>query len=161
MSHTPGEQNKLKDITEVDFEVRRILLATDGSAPAIMATKYAIALAKTFSASLKIVFADPGEEPLDYSDKIVILDERKETRPNTAGLTIAQIYADKNKISYSVEIVKGNVVKAIVRAAQDYEADLIIIGNTGRTGLKRLTLGSVTEGVVKNSPIPVLVIKAV
>ncbi|MBE0447592.1 MAG: universal stress protein [Actinobacteria bacterium] len=149
----------IDDISEVNLDIKRILLATDGSAPAIMATKYAIALAKVLGASLKIIFVDIGEEQISFTDKIVIVDAPKETRRSTAGLTIAQIYADKNDINYNIEIVKGNVAKTIIRTAGDYEADLIIIGNTGRTGLKRLTLGSVAEAVVKNSSIPVLVIK--
>jgi len=39
-------------------------------------------------------------------------------------------------------------------------ADLIVVGDTGRTGLKRIALGSVAETVVKAAPIPVLVVKA-
>ncbi|HZD59796.1 MAG TPA: universal stress protein [Anaerolineae bacterium] len=153
------EAIKPDNIGEIEFSVNRILLATDGSAPAIMATKYAIALSKMFSASLKIVFVDTAEEQINYNDNIAIIDTPKETRPSTAGLTIAQIYADKNGINYTTEVIKGNVAKTIIRSASDYEADLIIIGNTGRTGLKRLTLGSVAEAVVKSSSIPVLVIK--
>jgi len=158
MSQDTG-QRELNDIDDINFAIKRILLATDGSPPAIMATKYAIALAKVFDAALKIIFVDVGEETHGYSDKIVIVDTSKETRQSTAGLSIAKIYAEKNGLNYNVEIVRGNVSKTIIGAAENYEADLIIIGNTGRTGLKRLTLGSVAEAVVKHSKIPVLVIK--
>lgn len=134
-------------------------MATDGSVPAIMATKYAIALAKVFKAALKIIFVDTSEDDHDYSRNIVMLETPKEIRQSSAGVSIAKIYADKNNISYNIEVVKGNVPKTIIKAAVNYEADLIVIGNTGRTGLKRLALGSVSEAVVKESPIPVLVIK--
>jgi len=157
-----GRQDKvraLSDFSKVNFKMKRLLLATDGSVPAIMATKYAIALAKVFNAALKIIFVDTSEDEHDYSRNIVMLETPKEIRQSTAGVSIAKIYADKNKINYNIEIVKGNVPKTIIKAAADYEADLIIIGNTGRTGLKRLALGSVSDAVVKESTIPVLVIK--
>ena len=155
----PDKARALSDISEVNFKMKRLLLATDGSVPAIMATKYAIALAKVFKASLKIIFVDTSEDDHDYSRNIVMLETPKEIRQSTAGVSIAKIYADKNKINYNIEVVRGNVPKTIIKSAINYEADLIIIGNTGRTGLKRLALGSVSEAVVKESTIPVLVIK--
>ena len=52
------------------------------------------------------------------------------------------------------------VIDAINNEAQNCSADLIIIGTHGRTGLSRLLLGSVAEGVVRESSIPVLLIRA-
>lgn len=52
------------------------------------------------------------------------------------------------------------VVDAINNEAQNCSADLIVIGTHGRTGLSRLLLGSVAEGVVRESSIPVLLIRA-
>jgi nucleotide-binding universal stress UspA family protein len=48
---------------------------------------------------------------------------------------------------------------AIVQAAMRYRADLIILGSHGRTGMRRLLMGSVTERVIGQSPCPVLVVK--
>ena len=47
----------------------------------------------------------------------------------------------------------------IVQAAIKHEVDLIVMGSHGRTGLKRLLMGSVTERVIGQSPCPVLVVK--
>ncbi len=55
-------------------------------------------------------------------------------------------------------IVKGDIVEKIIETAQKYKADLIIIGTHGRKGIDKILFGSVAEGVVKNSPIPVLTI---
>lgn len=52
------------------------------------------------------------------------------------------------------------VIDAINNEAQNCSADLIVIGTHGRTGLSRLLLGSVAEGVVRESSIPVLLIRA-
>jgi nucleotide-binding universal stress UspA family protein len=47
----------------------------------------------------------------------------------------------------------------IVQQAIKHEVDLIIVGSYGRTGLKKLLMGSVTERVIGGSPCPVLVVK--
>jgi nucleotide-binding universal stress UspA family protein len=47
----------------------------------------------------------------------------------------------------------------IIQAAIKNEVDLIVMGSHGRTGLKRLLMGSVTERVIGQSPCPVLVVK--
>lgn len=55
-----------------------------------------------------------------------------------------------------LEIWGGGIAKAIVEDARAWPADLIVMGSHGRSGLDHLLLGSVAEGVVRHSPIPVL-----
>jgi len=55
-------------------------------------------------------------------------------------------------------IVKGKVVEKIIQVAKENEVDLIVIGTHGRKSLDKIIFGSVAEGVVKYSPIPVLTI---
>lgn len=131
--------------SDIDIRIKKILLATDGSVPAIEATQYAVALAKIMGARIKAIFVDSSEE--------------KEIRPSAAGLAVAQLYAEENGVVCETNIVNGQVAKTIIETAQDYGADLIIVGNTGRTGIRRLSMGSVAEAVVKTSQIPVLVLK--
>jgi len=57
-------------------------------------------------------------------------------------------------------VAVGPAYRVIVELAQEWEAGLIIMGSHGRTGLKRLLMGSVTERVVGQAPGPVLVVKA-
>ena len=47
----------------------------------------------------------------------------------------------------------------IVQQAIKHEVDLIVVGSYGRTGLKKLLMGSVTERVIGDSPCPILVVK--
>lgn len=56
-------------------------------------------------------------------------------------------------------VVEGNAARAIVHAAESHEAELVCIGTHGRTGLKRLLLGSTAELVVKAAPCSVLVVR--
>ncbi|WP_028841583.1 universal stress protein [Thermodesulfobacterium hveragerdense] len=55
-------------------------------------------------------------------------------------------------------IVKGDVVEKIIETGEKVKVDLIIMGTHGKKGLDRILFGSVANGVVKNSPIPVLTI---
>jgi nucleotide-binding universal stress UspA family protein len=56
-------------------------------------------------------------------------------------------------------LLSGTPHRRIVEYAQDNDVDLIAMGTHGRTGLGRLLLGSVTEKVVRTSPVPVLTIR--
>lgn len=155
-----AESIKLGDIEEVCVEIGRILLPTDGSEPSVAATEYAVALAKTFGATVKAIYVDTGLETLEYPEEVMTEDVYEGVHASIKGLALAQVLCERNGVSYEVEIVQGGVAKRIVAVAEDWKADMIVLGDTGRTGLKRIALGSVAETVVKGSPIPVLVVKA-
>jgi nucleotide-binding universal stress UspA family protein len=54
---------------------------------------------------------------------------------------------------------EGKPYQVIADTARDQKAGLIVMGSHGRTGLKRLLMGSVTERVIGHAPCPVLVVK--
>lgn len=155
-----AEDVSLSEIDEVCVSINRVLLPTDGSEPAVAATEYAIALAKTFGATLKAMYVDTGMEALEYPEEAMTEDVYEGVQPSIRGLALAQAMCERNGVTCEVEVVRGGVAKRIVAVAEQWKADLVILGDTGRTGLKRIALGSVAETVVKASPIPVLVVKA-
>jgi nucleotide-binding universal stress UspA family protein len=57
-------------------------------------------------------------------------------------------------------LAEGDPATAILRAARDNHCDLIVMGTHGRTGLRRLLMGSVAEQVVRKAPCLVLTVKA-
>lgn len=59
----------------------------------------------------------------------------------------------------TVEVRPGNVIETIVSVARD-GFDIIIMATHGRTGLARMALGSIAEGVLHRSPCPVLLVPA-
>jgi len=156
----PAEDVRLGDIDEVYHKIERILLPTDGSAPSVAATQYAVMLAKTFGATVKAIFVDTGLEALEYPEEVIDEEVYEGVHPSVKGLVVAKTMCERNGVPCEVEVVQGGVAKRIVRVAEEWEADLIVVGDTGRTGLKRIALGSVAETVVKAAPIPVLVVKA-
>jgi nucleotide-binding universal stress UspA family protein len=58
-----------------------------------------------------------------------------------------------------VQMVEGSPVEDILRIAREREADLVVLGTHGRTGLRRAMLGSVAESVVRRAPCSVLVVR--
>lgn len=54
---------------------------------------------------------------------------------------------------------EGNPSAIILRVAEEIKPDLIVLGSHGRTGLKRLLMGSVAETVLRKAPCPVLIVK--
>ncbi|BAY16712.1 UspA domain-containing protein [Nostoc sp. HK-01] len=70
-----------------------------------------------------------------------------------------QSYQEKLSIQSAVELVTGEAADEIIRLANIYKADLIIIGSRGLTGMKRIVQGSVSSQVVEEANCSVLVVK--
>ena|SRR5215831_19229155 len=69
--------------------------------------------------------------------------------------------AEKNNIRFESKVIKttSSVPGEIVKYAKNKRSDLIIMGTKGRTGLKKILLGSVAQGVVTHARCPVTVIR--
>lgn len=71
--------------------------------------------------------------------------------------------AEEHETHQTVEITPlraiGKPFVEIVRAAKERDADLIVIGTHGRTGLAHMLIGSTAEKVVRMAPCPVLTVK--
>ena len=65
----------------------------------------------------------------------------------------------KDSVEVAIELAIGDAVTEILAGARDAGADLIVMGTHGRTGLDRVMVGSVTEKVVRQSPVPVLTLR--
>jgi nucleotide-binding universal stress UspA family protein len=72
----------------------------------------------------------------------------------------------KEKLDKAVEgrvvkttVLSGPVIETLIDCAKEYSADLIVMGSEGRTGVSRLLLGSVAEGVLRNAPCSVQIVR--
>jgi nucleotide-binding universal stress UspA family protein len=68
-------------------------------------------------------------------------------------------YKEKLRFKSELELVTGDPAEEIIRLANIYKADLIIIGSRGLTGMKRIVLGSVSTQVVEEANCSVFVVK--
>lgn len=145
------------DFHVVDLSVKRILVATDGSATSLEATQVAVGLAKCFDAEIVACFVDPGHtvDPIE-----AMQDEAAEGVHHTrAGLTAAIKFCELNGCSVSPIVREGGVADQILEASKEHDVQMIVMGSEGRTGLKKFMLGSVAESVVSHATVPVLVVR--
>ncbi len=142
---------------------KHILVAVDGSECAAKALDAAASLAKALGAqctactvvdiiraasSMTIASADVVQtyfEALREDAKHVL--QQAAERARAAGVSI------------DTQIVEGYPAEDIVAFGKKCNADLIVMGSHGRTGIQRLLLGSVAEAVVRSAPVPVLVVR--
>lgn len=140
---------------------RRAVVAVDDSAPAEAALGLAARLAISMNTEVVVGHAIDTRHLHDmaaqygYDPKPILDDWYADARTLIKPLLL------KVGLATSTEptIVEGNPASAILQLAQDQKADVIVVGSHGRSGLARLILGSVAEGVVRRSPIPVLVVR--
>ena len=64
------------------------------------------------------------------------------------------------QVPYEHRLITGDPATALVRLDDDEDAELIVMGSHGRTGLTRLLMGSVAEAVVRRASCPVLTVKS-
>jgi nucleotide-binding universal stress UspA family protein len=72
---------------------------------------------------------------------------------------LLQSYQEKLSVNSELELVTGDPAQEIIRLANIYKAELILIGSRGLTGMKRIVQGSVSSQVVEDAPCSVLVVK--
>jgi universal stress protein A len=134
----------------------KILFATDFSPASDAALKYATALARDSGATLIITHIE--ELPLPYAGGEMYLAQPVYPNPEVRKMLDAVVPSDKS-VRYEHRLVMGTAAEDIVRTADEEHADLIVIGTHGRTGLRRVLMGSVAEGVMRHASCPVLTIK--
>jgi nucleotide-binding universal stress UspA family protein len=135
---------------------KKLLFATDFSPASGAALKYATALARDSGATLLILHVE--ELPTPYAGGEMLLPQPEYPNPEIRRMLEAVVPPDKN-IKYEHHLVLGTPAEDIVRVAKEQKADLIVIGTHGRTGLKRVLMGSVAEAVMRRAGCPVLTLK--
>ena len=142
---------------------QNILVPVDGSETSYAAVAQAAELAKAFGGKITVVQVlalDPyiAAEYISATQTNDLIE-----RARTSVLkTLDEAAAKFSNLGIPVEakLLEGQVVhREIIREAETSKADLIVIGSHGRTGLKRLFLGSVAQSVLGEAHIPVLVVR--
>ena len=146
---------------------KRILVPVDGSATSKAGLREAIALAKGQGASLLLVHvADQHYIALmGMESSAAGISEMMEgvKRAGRGILKSAQAAADKAGVkanSVLLETLTGPAADLIVKQAKKSGADLIVLGTHGRRGVRRLLMGSDAEQVVRNAPVPVMLVRS-
>ena len=145
------------------LRIRRILHATDFSGASKRALNTAVDFARHHKAELLLVhvLVPNVAYPADSMADPVFYVEIEKTTRRQAAAHLEKLVKQTQKARLKVKglLLRGTAHEQIVRAARNRRADLIVIGTHGRTGLKRLLMGSVAGRVVSEATAPVLIVR--
>lgn len=154
----------------------KILVAIDGSEPSMDAADYAMLMARIYNSPMTALYVLPEKITYEYEDKIDS-DIPSDASTNTDSLRrIVELprqeieensfrkikeKSKENNVKVNTEVISSakSIVAQVVDYAESNNVDLIVVGTRGRTGFKKLLLGSVASGVVTYAHCPVMVVK--
>jgi len=139
-------------------EIKRILIATDGSEYTKEAVSTGLRLAKILGADVTALYVIDQTSfvsfPIDSS--IVSVYSLLENEGKRAVDEVKK-EGEQQGIKVTPVVVEGSPTRKIVEMAADF--DLVVIGTLGRSALSKLFMGSVAERVTRYAPCPVLVVR--
>ena len=141
-------------------EIKKILVATDGSEFTKEAVKKGISLAKMLDAELIGLYV------VDISPIIPMsLDETSfpmvDFLRNEGDGVLKELEEQAKRAGVRIKVIKKEGIPAdeIIETAKKEDVDMIVVGTLGRSALEKLLLGSVAEKVIRHAPCPVLVVR--
>jgi len=141
-------------------EIKKIVIATDGSEYTKKSVEFAIKLAKNLNAEIHGIYVMDTAAfvsiPLDAALEDILEILKEEGRK---ALEYVENLAKENGVRVHTKILEGYPAEMIVKYAEEIGADLISVGTLGKSGIERFILGSVSEKVIRLSKIPVMVVK--
>ncbi|HZQ68520.1 MAG TPA: universal stress protein [Terriglobales bacterium] len=138
--------------------LRNLLFTTDFSEPSQVALPYVLALAQWYGAKVFILHSVPPEPPLPIP-----------MEPLPLSLDVSWQHAQRHMqefllknsfpgIEYESLLQQGEFWDVVSAAIRDHSIDMIVLGSHGRTGVKKIVLGSMAEQVFRRASCPVLTI---
>ena len=145
---------------------KQLLVPVDGSEPSMLGLAEAIKIAKSDGSKLHLVHVVDELVPFGVETPAKFIEEFADALRAQGKQVLAK--AERMVLEHALqadtillETIGGRAADHIVEHAKQCKADLIVMGTHGRRGLRRLTLGSDAELVVRTSPVPVLLVRAV
>jgi nucleotide-binding universal stress UspA family protein len=144
------------------MQIKTILFPTDFSQGARAAMDHAVSLAKDYDAKLILLYVLQDisiaewyiPTTLSVTDLVEDMQRSAKSEIDKWGSEVAAEARDVEKL-----IVRGVPFVEIIKTAKDRNADLVVIGTHGRTGIDHMLFGSTAEKVVRKAPCPVLTVR--
>jgi len=128
----------------------RLLVAIDGSRAADRAASFAIAFARANAGEIVLRWVvEPG-----YPEGIGASKDVGETT-----LYVAAGKARSAGVTANTGLLLGSAPEELVKAVKDEEADLLVIGMRSRSQFEQMMLGSVSQELLRTSPVPVVIVR--
>jgi nucleotide-binding universal stress UspA family protein len=140
---------------------RNILIATDGSKNSLKAISYGIEIAKLSGATVHGLYVVDmtsfSSLPMDAGWE-TMYDTLKEE--GEKAISEVKECGEASGVEVRGVLLEGHPSNEIINFAENNDIDLIVVGTLGKTGLDRFLMGSVAENVVRNSKVPVMVVRS-
>jgi nucleotide-binding universal stress UspA family protein len=145
-----------------------IVVGVDGSEPSHEALRWAAAEADLRGAKIVAVhvwtfvpptpIGEPGMMPMPAGDYVGQMEAERNAAQAEVDDALSDVFPDGAPDDLESKLVEGDAEDGLVREAGD--AELLVVGSSGRSGIASVLLGSVSRHVVSHAPCPVVVVKA-
>jgi nucleotide-binding universal stress UspA family protein len=146
------------------YRITRILVPVDGSDFSRYAAEHAVRLARTYAAEVvflhvldeQIISEIGQQQGLDGEERTHerLLDHGEGCLRNVARL------AEEHGVAHREVVAEGDPCAVICETAKRERVDIIVVGRIGRTGARRILMGSITRRLIESTDRPVLVVTA-
>ncbi len=138
---------------------QKILVPLDGSEPSGKALEAAVQLAKNLNGKLALlsVYSVAGVAAPGPELSVMAIEAARDSCKRI--LAEAEQKVRSEKIEVETEVAQGGAVEEIVKKSKEGKFDLIVMGARGLSTLKKILIGSVSDGVIKKATCPVLIVK--
>jgi nucleotide-binding universal stress UspA family protein len=141
-------------------KIRRIVCPTDFSPTAAHAASYAASMAQAFGAELVLLHVLPEfNYPIRGLGMAGAFPHLLEQLRERARENLQQAQSGLGGVASTTELREGTPHDVILAVAKERQADLIVMGTEGHTGLTHALLGSTAERVVRLAACPVLTVR--
>jgi nucleotide-binding universal stress UspA family protein len=137
----------------------KVLVAVDGSEYSMNAAEYAISITKEYGSQLIALHVTTSDVSTIASTFSPQMEEIKKNAQEFFDKIRRKVEANWDIPLRTELIASSSVVGGIIDFAEKENIDLIVVGTRGRSGLKRLLLGSVASGIVNYAHCPVMIVK--
>lgn len=143
--------------------IRTILYATDFSESSVPACDYALTLSRLTGAHLHVlnVIGELSDDQRSLMPPQSLADLERELEIKSVR-DIETFCRDRfgGQVDFTTHVEIGTPFREILGKAQEVQADMIVMGTHGRTGIEHVIVGSTAERIVRRSKIPVLTIRS-
>lgn len=148
-------------MSDFNLSIHNILCPTDFSEFATSAFEESVRLARWFGAKVTVLHVISMPEPITGDRGYLPIPASLSDELRAARLEELRRFVDATEhtgVPLETVCLDGDARSRIRETAREIGADLIVMGTHGRSGFKRLVLGSVTEALLRHAPVPVVTV---
>ncbi len=145
---------------------KKIVVAVNGKQSSIQTAMYAVMMSKIYNIEIRFVFVIDTATIKFLSINKLIVSEDLEERLEADGkryLEYVEMLASSKGVKCQKDLRKGGVFSEVLKAAEEFDADLILLGGNirevGKTGIKHNFLTSAETSILSNSKCPVMIVQ--